>query len=286
VSNKALVLGGGGPVGIAWEAGVLAGLAAEGVWPAWDLIVGTSAGSFVGAAMAQGQDPESYAQAQIAAGRLEQAGDGPPAMNLDPSRFVAIYMKMPVDAEAPMELLKEFGALSKSGAVVPEELYMAVFESVAEPDASWPTNFAAAAVEVDSGAFTLIRQAHGAPLRQGVAASCAVPGVFPPVRIGDGVFMDGGCRSPTSADAAAGHARVVTLAVNTPLSGPAIWAMAKREAEAVEKAGGRHALIVPDAEVLQTFPMNFMDGRNRAAITEAGIAQGRREAARLRGFLG
>lgn len=119
MSDKALVLGGGGLVGIAWEAGVLAGLAAEGVWPAWDLIVGTSAGSFVGAAMAQGQDPESYAQAQIAAGRLEQVGDGPPAMNLDPSRFVAIYMKMPVDAEAPMELLKEFGALSKSGAVVP-----------------------------------------------------------------------------------------------------------------------------------------------------------------------
>lgn len=285
MTDKALVLGGGGPVGIAWEAGVLAGLAAEGVRPAWDLIVGTSAGSFVGSAIAQGHDPESYAQAQIEFGHKEQAGEGPPAMNLDPSRFVAIYMKMPVDAEAPVELLKEFGALSKSGAVVPEELYAAIFESVAEADAPWPDNFAATAVDVDSGAFTLIRKSHGAPLRQGVAASCAVPGIFPPVRIGDRAYMDGGCRSPTSADAAAGHARVITLAVNTPLSGPAIWAMAKREAEAVEKAGGRHALIVPDAEVLQTFPMNFMDGRNRAAIAQAGIEQGRREASRIKDVL-
>ena len=286
MADKALVLGGGGPVGIAWEAGVLAGLAAEGVRPGWDLVVGTSAGSFVGAAIAQGQDPESYAEAQIGLGQKEQAGEGPPAMNLDPSRFVAIYMKMPVDAEAPVELLKEFGVLSKTGAVVPEDLYLAVFESVAEPDAPWPATFAACAVNADTGAFTLLRDTHRTPLRRGVAASCAVPGIFPPISIGDGLFMDGGCRSPTSADAAAGHARVVTLAVNTPLSGPAIWAMAKREAEAVEKAGGRHALIVPDAEVLQTFPMNFMDGRNRAAITLAGIAQGRREASRLKDFLG
>jgi hypothetical protein len=44
-------------------------------------------------------------------------------------------------------------------------------------------------------------------------------------------------------------------------------------------------LVVPDAEVLQTFPMNFMDGRNSAAIAQAGIAQGRREAARLKDFL-
>ena len=49
---RAIVLAGGGLVGIGWEVGVLLGLRAAGAWPdAWDRIVGTSAGSVVGAAL-------------------------------------------------------------------------------------------------------------------------------------------------------------------------------------------------------------------------------------------
>lgn len=53
-----LILGGGGEVGIAWELGVLAGLATHaGYDPATShVIVGTSAGSFVGATVALGRD--------------------------------------------------------------------------------------------------------------------------------------------------------------------------------------------------------------------------------------
>ena len=54
--SKALVLGGGGPVGVAWEAGLLAGLAEAGVdLSDADRIVGTSAGSIVGARLARGR---------------------------------------------------------------------------------------------------------------------------------------------------------------------------------------------------------------------------------------
>ncbi len=58
--DRALVLGGGGPVGIAWEAGIAAGLAAEGVrLDAAERIVGTSAGSFVGAQLASGRGAQA-----------------------------------------------------------------------------------------------------------------------------------------------------------------------------------------------------------------------------------
>ncbi len=68
--DRALVLGGGGPVGIAWETGVAAGLAAEGVKLAdADFILGTSAGSFVGAQLSGGRDPKALAAQQIELGR-------------------------------------------------------------------------------------------------------------------------------------------------------------------------------------------------------------------------
>ena len=55
--SKALVLSGGGPVGIAWETGIAAGLAAEGVdLRTADFILGTSAGASVGAQIALGRD--------------------------------------------------------------------------------------------------------------------------------------------------------------------------------------------------------------------------------------
>ena len=60
--RRALVLGGGGNTGIAWEAGVLDGLADGGVDPAdSDLIVGTSAGAIVGAYLALGHSPRDLA---------------------------------------------------------------------------------------------------------------------------------------------------------------------------------------------------------------------------------
>lgn len=284
MTQNALVLGGGGPVGIAWEAGVMAGLALEGVRPPWHLIVGTSAGSFVGSAIAAGMDPIMLAEAQIALGRQESSGGGAPPMNFDPSAFGALYLRMPEDSEPSTALKLEFGALSKTGAVVPEELFLMAFAGFIEPGMPWPASFACTAVDVDTGTFKLLRAKDNAPLLRGVAASCAVPGIFPPIEIDGARYMDGGVRSATSTDAAAGYDRVLTLAVQTAITLPAVRNATLREARAVVEAGGKHHLIIPDAEVLRTFPTNLMNAKNRAAIAEAGIAQGRREAEALKGL--
>lgn len=59
--ERTLVLGGGGITGIAWESGVLAGLIESGVGlELADRIIGTSAGSFVGAVLANGYDMRTY----------------------------------------------------------------------------------------------------------------------------------------------------------------------------------------------------------------------------------
>ncbi|MGO8895116.1 MAG: patatin-like phospholipase family protein, partial [Streptosporangiaceae bacterium] len=67
MDRRALILGGGGVTGIAWEIGVIAGLADRGIdLAAADVIIGTSAGSVVGADITSGQEPEALYQAQLA----------------------------------------------------------------------------------------------------------------------------------------------------------------------------------------------------------------------------
>ena len=67
MDRRALVLGGGGVTGIAWETGLIAGLAGLDIdLAAADVIIGTSAGSVVGTDIASGQDFEALYQAQLA----------------------------------------------------------------------------------------------------------------------------------------------------------------------------------------------------------------------------
>ena len=70
MTTKALVLGGGGPVGIAWETGLLAGLAEGGIDLSHaDYILGTSAGAFVGAQLAMGRSPAKLVATILARGK-------------------------------------------------------------------------------------------------------------------------------------------------------------------------------------------------------------------------
>jgi NTE family protein len=285
MTDRALVLGGGGPVGIAWETGVLAGLADAGVAvTAMDFVLGTSAGSFVGAQITLGQPLEKMLEAQIALGRAESEGGGQ-GPKFDPSPFIAIAAKMPTDHEPSAALRQEFGALSAAAATMPIDAYLAIFSPLARHEPVFPAAFGCTAVDIDSGAFHIFRASDGAPLSHAVAASCSVPGIFPPPPILGRRWMDGGVRSSVSIDAAAGHRRVLTLAVITAMSGPIIAGQLARETAAVEAAGGQALVLAPNAESLGVFPSNLMNAKGRAAIAEAGFAQGRAEAARVGDFL-
>jgi NTE family protein len=78
MTSRAVVLGGGGPVGIAWECGLAAGLAARGVeLAAAELIAGTSAGSVVGAHLALGLDLDALVTGVGASPRLAGGGADP-----------------------------------------------------------------------------------------------------------------------------------------------------------------------------------------------------------------
>src|ERR1700681_4453810 len=70
--GRALVLGGGGVTGIAWETGLLAGLAEAGIdLTSADLVVGTSAGSVVGAQILSGVSIKALYAEQLVEPRAE-----------------------------------------------------------------------------------------------------------------------------------------------------------------------------------------------------------------------
>jgi len=280
MKDRALVLGGGGPVGVAWEAGLLAGLLEAGVdVRRADYVQGTSAGSIVGSAVAMGADLNLLAEAQRSLASVTPGAGGPP----DLSKLMVLMMRFPPTGEPSLEQRKELGVLSLTSPAMPEEAFVAMIGGGLAPG-DWPQTFACTAVDTETGEFHVWRKADGVPMARAVSSSCSVPGIFPPVMINGRRWMDGGMRSSISIDQAAGYRRVLAVAV-IPAAARA-WLIPRFEAEAgaVRAAGGEMVLIAPDDASAEAFGPNLMDGGRRPACMEAGRAQGRREAERLKRF--
>lgn len=280
MKERALVLGGGGPVGVAWEAGLLAGLLDEGVdVRRADYVQGTSAGSIVGSAVAMGVDLNLLAEAQRSAASVTPGASGPP----DLTPLLAFMARMPPTGEPSLELRQEIGAYSLSSKTMSEDAFVDMIGKGLAPGA-WPEHYVCTTVDAETGEFRLWRKEDGVELARAISSSCSVPGIFPSVTIKGRRWMDGGMRSSISIDQASGCRKVLAVAVI-----PAIaraWLMPRFEAEAgaVRTAGGEMLLIAPDDASTEAFGPNLMDGSRRPATMEAGRAQGRREAARLKGW--
>ena len=117
-----------------------------------------------------------------------------------------------------------------------------------------------------------------------VGASCAVPGIWPPVTIGTRRFVDGGVRSVANADLAASYQRVVIVAPVAQGIGP-VMPGPGRQAAALAAAGARVALVRPDRAAMRAIGRNVLDVSRRAAAATAGRAQATAEAAVVGGSL-
>lgn len=285
--TRALVLGGGGPVGIAWETGLIAGLAEGGVDVSdADWILGTSAGSVVGAQLASGRSPANLLEAEYAqADRAREAsGKSGPAPDLGP--LMALMAKRTPGETPSKGLLIEFGQMALAARTLPEETYLAGFGRLAEEDRPWPERFACTAVDADSGEFVVWSRDTAAPLGRAVGSSCCVPGIFPPVSIEGRRYIDGGMRSGTNADLAHDHNKVLLVAVVPPAFAGFMMGGIEQELESIRAKGGETCLLVPDAASGEAFGPNLMDGSRREPIARAGFAQGLQAADKVRAFWG
>jgi NTE family protein len=123
-------------------------------------------------------------------------------------------------------------------------------------------------VDTESGEPVAWHGGSGVHLDRAVAASCAVPAVYPPVTISGRRYMDGGIRSATNADLAAGSSAVIVL--------NAIGHLTRREPLQKELAAlGTAATLVitPDDAAAAVMGTNLLDAATTAPALEAGLTQ-------------
>jgi NTE family protein len=272
-----LVLAGGGVAGIAWELGVLRGLAdadpalAARILGA-DLVIGTSAGSAVGAQITSGVALDELYEAQL---RPETAEI---EVELDQQELFARLGAAMARATGATDIGRRIGALALDTQTVAPATRLAAIDARL-PVKEWPERpLLLVTVNARTGEPRLLDRDSGVSLVNAVAASCAVPGVWPVVTIGEEQYIDGGVRSMANADLAAGADRV--LIIQPLLEGtPAPWGDA--EAELAALAPAAICVISADQASVDAFGANPLSPATRAPSARAGRAVGMARAAEV-----
>ena len=308
-----LVLGAGGVVGASWLIGALEALESETGWRVSDAehIVGTSAGSVVGALAAAGVEPalmSAYAsgsgldevveaeQRAGLAGERVQGSELRLQLALPPigpgSWRLAVETLTHPRRHAPTAMLAGWiprGFISTE----PVQRLIEAFIPGAWPDHD---NYRAVAADYATGRRVAFGRLDAPPARvaEAVAASCAIPGFYHPVRVGGRRYIDGGICSASNLDLLRHEGLDLVVCVN-PMSSvvdalkggrPAERMVALmraatgrrlgHEARKLREAGTEVLLLQPDADDCSLMGLNLMRGTRRAEVMEqarVGVAR-------------
>ncbi len=286
----ALILGGGGPVGEAWESGVISGLMEKGVdLAAMDRVIGTSAGAIVGARVAG-----RMSRSELTTAALTRFEGPPPKPTQMPPRPDLTFLVRRLEQLNAGKLSEQSVGVEvgewalKLRPIVSEAGFVASFER-RFPNPSWPSGaYECVSVDAGDGSLRAWNKSSKVPLAFAVASSCALPGFFAPVTIDGHRFMDGGVRSATNADLARGCKTAIVLA---PTVGPSD-ALAKvsvqrldHELEVLRASSCKVALVVPDVASLRAFGGTLGNSGRAGLALEAGRSQGLGSAENIAGLV-
>ena len=289
--ERALVLGGGGSAGNAWEIGVIAGLFDAGLdVTGADLIIGTSAGA-TAAAQITSAIPAELLAAVLTAAPQQRA-----------ERLRSDGGRVPIGSVADhLERTSQIIAAAQDAADMRRRMGAAALEMDAAPDGSGHTRWRATvaarlpsqrwpdrtmlitAVDALTGEPVVFDRHSGVDLVDAVAASTSSG---PPYSIGANWYIDGGYRRNENADLAAGYRRVLVL---SPFGGrsrhPLEWGMQlAAQVDELRTGGSNVETIFPDGNSLSAFGDSMVDLSTRPPAARAGYGQGRALAGQLTGF--
>lgn len=276
-AQQVWVLGGGGLGGIAWELGMLMGLADEGVSPSPDAtLLGTSAGAAVAAQLAGGTPIAELYERQLGGVPWEVT------RSMSPGALVR-FLTAGVFSRSPEAMGRTLGqaALKRKNVGTPEERRAVIDGRL--PVKEWTkADLRIATVDATTGAIRIITRADGIGLVDAVGASCAIPLVYPPVMLEGHPYVDGGIRTTANLDLAPGTGPVICLS-------PSSTALNRwgRLSEQRKRLGADRIVEIvemgPEAKAAQG--RNALDRTIVPGVAAAGRAQGRADAARIAAVL-
>ncbi len=281
-SKRALVLAGGGLAGIAWEVGILQGIEDESAQTARallgsDVMVGTSAGSAVAAQLGSRRSLDELYDRQLTGASKEMD----PGVDIEQITELFLTALSEPDATTTQKL-QRIGAVALSTPTVSEATRREVIAQRL-PSHDWPDrDLRITAIDIGTGELVAFDGTSGVALLDAVAASCAVPGAWPPVTIGERRYMDGGVGSTMNLRLAADCDLAVVL---VPSGRGAPSPFGRDPAMEVDAFPGRALGVFADDESLTAFGPNPLDPACREPSARAGRAQGRRVAAEIAEFL-
>ena len=282
-SGTVMVLGGGGVGGIAWMTGLLVGIAEEGIpLPALvEGLIGTSAGATVAAQVSSGSSlHELYSRQTDPARQVDELSPDAPLVEAFQK-----FLTSGATTTDKTEIRRHVGEFALHAPTVTEPARRSVI-AARLPSHAWPDRILRlVAVNARTCEPVVFDRQSGVDLVDAVAASCAVPGIWPPVTVGPERFVDGGVRSSDNADLAAGASAAIVI---SPLGGESSALPGDDLAQQLEtlRANGTNVfLLQPDEQSRTAIGKNPLLPSSRAPAAEAGRRQGRAAAADLGQFL-
>lgn len=290
--DRAMVLGGGGEYYIAWYCGFFHGLFEAGLDMAQlpEIVVGTSAGSYMGSSLLSGQFARLRTEFDFFGKFPEIFAKLAPLTKPNISQMRADQINMSA-TDGSIETRKIIGnaALAANNKLNGERIENLVALLTGDSKKDWPASrMYTTGIDCYTGERIVVGQQvarkNGIPLTHGAAASSSLPGVAGPTLLGQRYVMDGGiCSNPAHVDLVAGSKRALIITLTDGVTGAILTTIPHPVAQNIEdiKATGTKVKWIVAGTPKD---VDLLDPRQIAGALRIGYERSKIEAPKIKEF--